>query len=329
MKVLVTGAGGFLGNATLEAVHAAGHEVFALVRPTTDTSRLSWPERGITPIVGDLREPGDWIRSVKSVDAVVHLAAAPSGSLSEQFAGTVLATERLLEALDLDSLTRFVHVSSLSVYDYTAPATGGTVDESTRLEPRPAERDAYTITKLEQERLVRETVKPELLVVVRPGAVYGPGKEWHHGTALRVGRFAVVAAPGSRMKLTYLTNCADALVTALETPGAAGRTFNVVDDDPPTHIEFFRACRRAGATHGRVIALPWWAFRAVGRAVHVVNRLLFSGRARLPEIIDLRRQAARWRPLNYPNVAARQGLGWRPRVGLDDGVTAMVAGRRP
>ena len=263
------------------------------------------------------------------MDAVVHLAAAPSGSLSEQFAGTVLATERLLGALDLDALTRFVHVSSLSVYDFTAPATGGALDESTPLEPRPAARDAYTITKLEQERLVRETVKPDQLVVVRPGAVYGPGKEWDHGAALRVGRFALVAAAGARMRLTYVTNCADALVAALVAPGAAGRTFNVVDDDPPTHIEFFRACRRAGATHARGIAVPWWAFRAVGRAIHVVNRLLFGGRARLPEIVDLRRQTARWRPLTYPNAAAREGLEWKPCVGLDDGVAAMIAGRRP
>ena len=123
MRLLVTGAGGFLGNATVDAVHAAGHEVVALVRPTTDTAGLGWRERGITPIVGDLLEPGDWIRAVM-VDAVVHLAAAMSGSLSEQLAATVLATERLLDALNLDALTRFVHVSSLSVYDFTAPSDG-------------------------------------------------------------------------------------------------------------------------------------------------------------------------------------------------------------
>ena len=124
----------------MDAVCAAGHEVVALVRPTTDTARLGWPERGISPIVGDLREPGDGTCVVRTVDAVVHLAAATSGSLSEQFAGTVLATERLLAALDLDALTRFVHVSSLSVRDLTAPETGGALDESTPLEPRPAAR---------------------------------------------------------------------------------------------------------------------------------------------------------------------------------------------
>lgn len=329
MKVLVTGASGFLGTATVDAMHAAGHEVVALVRPTADTTRLGWSELGITTIVGDLRQPGDWTDAVKAVDAVVHLAAAPSGGLSEQFAGTVLATERLLGALDLDALTRFVHVSSLSVYDFTAPATGGALDESTLLEPRPAARDAYTITKLEQERLVRETVKSDQLVVVRPGAIYGPGKEWDHGAALRAGRFALVAASGARMRLTFVTNCADALVAALVAPGAAGGTFNVVDDDLPTHGEFFRACRRAGATPARGITVPWAAFRAVGLAVHVVNRLLFRGRARLPEVVDRRRQTARWRPLNYPNVAARTGLKWKPRVELEDGVAAMVAGRRP
>jgi 2-alkyl-3-oxoalkanoate reductase len=328
MKVLVTGAGGFLGRAVVDALLSRGHEVLAMVRPAT-SSVPSFPT-AVATVRGDLRQRGAWESEVQKADAVVHLAAAASGSLSEQFAGTVLATENLLAACRGSRVSRFVHVSSFSVYDFTSPPTGGALDEATPLESHPERRDAYTSTKLVQERLVVETCSATdiELVVARPGAVFGPGKEWDHGAALHVGSVALVFAPRSQMRLTYVTNCADALAAAVTAEGAPGRTLNVVDDDLPTHAEFFSACHDAGLTRKRALGVPWPMVATIGTTFDLIDRTAFGRRARLPELVARRRQMARWRPLLYPNDAVKCAVGWAPRVHWRDGVDMIAAGRR-
>ena len=115
MRLLITGASGFLGRAIVRAAIEAGHEPIALVRPSTDTDGFGWPDR-VRIVRGDLLEPGHWTAALRDVEAVAHAAAVMSGDPARQFAGTVTATEKLLNALDLPNLRRFVHVSSFSVY---------------------------------------------------------------------------------------------------------------------------------------------------------------------------------------------------------------------
>jgi len=123
VKVLITGAGGFLGRATVAATLAAGHDVLALHRPASPPP-ASEATSGLTWIAGDLRQPGEWRALIADAEAVIHCAAAASGDLATQLAGTVLATENLLAALPA-ALRRFVHVSSFSVYDFDDPGFFG------------------------------------------------------------------------------------------------------------------------------------------------------------------------------------------------------------
>ena len=91
--------------------------------------------------------------------------------------------------------------------------------------------------------------------MVRPGAVYGPGNEWDHGAAPRVGRFALVAAAGARMRLTYVTNCADALVAALvacEVPRVAPSTWSTT-----TRRRTSSSSGPAGGPEPRTPAASW------------------------------------------------------------------------
>ena len=319
MKVLVTGASGFLGREVVTAAAAAGHEVVALVRPTAQLGDLGWPA-SVTVVRGDLRQIGDWAQKLGGIEAVAHLAAAPSGDLPTQFSGTVVATENLLMHLPIQSRHLFVHVSSFSVYDYTSVKFRGSVTEATPIDPAPEKRDAYTITKIAQEQLVTKACQAAgtHLVIVRPGAIVGPGKDWGFGRVMKLGRFDLIFSPGAKFPLTYVSNCAQSIVKALDAQVPSGSAYNVVDDELPTYGRFHRLGRRfAGKTVGPALYLPWLGVFLLGAAVSLVNRLIFGGGAKLPELLDWRRQRVRWRPMTYSNRAAKQDLGWFPAVPLD------------
>jgi nucleoside-diphosphate-sugar epimerase len=327
MKVLVTGAGGFLGRAVVAAAARAGHEVVALVRPASVGGGEAFPP-GVTAVAGDLRQCGPWRDALGDVDAIVHCAAA-FGDLPSQLAGTVLATENLLATLPA-SMRRIVHVSSLSVYDFDAPRLGGVLDEATPLEAAPLRRDAYTQTKLIQEKLVRDYAARAAteLVVIRPGAIYGPGKDWDAGTGLKAGRFDLIFAPLAAMRLIHVDNCADAIVAALAAPLDGPLTVNLIDPEQPSHWRYHGLARRAGVPVGIAIPVPYIFVLALGGAARLASKLFFRGRARLPELLDPPRQRVRWRPLRYPNVRARAALGWVPRLDLAQGVATLATADR-
>ncbi len=326
MRVLVTGASGFLGRSVVQAASAAGHEVTALVRPTANPEKLNWPEN-VRVVRGDLRQVGEWSKQLGDIEAVAHLAAAPSGDLHTQFSGTVVATEKLVEHLPMGSLHRFVHVSSFSVYDYEALGFHETLTEATPIEPKPETRDAYTLTKIVQERLVVDACEKANtpLVIIRPGAIVGPGKNWGFGRVMKLGRFDLIFAPGATFPLTVVDNCAAAIVKALDAPVRSGSVYNIVDDELPSYSRFHRLGRQFGDTEiGPALYVPSIAVYLIGAAVALVNRLALKGRAKLPEFLDRRRQRVRWRALSYSNRAAKLELGWSPSVSLEAAIPSLI-----
>jgi len=201
MKLFVTGSTGFVGNAVVTARLERGHDVVALVRPATSLDEVLWAkQQAVTIARGDLRRRGGWEEELGACDAVIHLAAAGSGDFYTQFAATVLATENLLAAMAASGPRRLVHISSFSVYDYRAVRDGDPLDETSPLEARPTERDDYLQTKLIQEEMVRrfEREHDAAVTILRPGAIYGPGKLWNAGRAVRLGAPAEDAVRGLR-----------------------------------------------------------------------------------------------------------------------------------
>ncbi|WP_057884590.1 NAD-dependent epimerase/dehydratase family protein [Tsuneonella troitsensis] len=310
MKVFLTGAGGFLGSAITNAAAASGHSVLALYRPC---SRIEPPSELVEPVKGDLRQRGDWTEKLAEANCVVHCAAAASGDLATQLTGTVLATENLLAALP-EGLQRFVHISSFSVYDFSAPGPFGRLDEESVLEPHPLRRDAYTQTKLIQERMIRAhcNAKDIPLVVLRPGAIYRTAADWDYGRALRAGPFDLIFGPLSSMRLVHVDDCASAVIAAIDAPLERELVINIVGSKPITYWGLYRRARQSGEMLGIPIPVPYMLVRMLGGAAWVASRVFFEGRARLPEWLDLPRQEARWRSLSYSNRRARAELGWHP-----------------
>lgn len=330
MKLFVTGANGFLGRHVVAEAIAQGHDVIAMVRSPRSVAAAPWrDDERVTVVAGDVRRAAPaWVDALGRADAVVHLAAAVGGDFATQFASTVLGTEQLLASMVAAGVRRLVHVSTFSVYDYRAIATGGVLDETSALEARPADRDEYAQTKLVQERLVRGFAADHQgrVTIIRPGAVYGPEHLWDAGRAVRLaGPLWAALAPNGELKLTYVENCAQAIVLAAEKDEAVGETLNIVDDDPPTQREYEAAMKRAGFSVGTSVPIPYVAAKGFGEAMAWISRRRYGGKLRLPAYAVPAKMDSQYRPLHYPNARAKRVLGWTPRYRLDEALARIAA----
>ncbi|MDJ0787926.1 MAG: NAD(P)-dependent oxidoreductase [Myxococcota bacterium] len=309
MRVLVTGATGFLGKAVVSALLDRGHTVRVLVRPSARLDRLEWVSK-VEVARGDLRGGADLAPALEGVDAVAHVAAQVLGDPMAQFQGTVLGTERLLSALPGSGVRRLLLLSSLSVYDWRAPR--GRLDEDSVLEQAPYERDGYAVAKLWQERLCREYAEKESLdlVVLRPGFIWGSTREWIDGVGIQAGPLVLVNGPFRRLPLTHVDNCADAVAEALGSEAAAGGTFNVFDSDETRAWRYGSEFARRSGLAGW-LPFPYHAGLLLAYLASGVARLLLGPRYRLPGILLPQRYRARFRSLRFPNARLR-GLGWSP-----------------
>ena len=174
MRALVTGANGFLGRHVVSTLLARGIDVRAVVRPAARLEALGWPS-SVEVFRADLRASRELGRAFEGVDVLLHLAAVVSGAEDAQFAGTVVGTERLLDAMAASACRRLVLCSTFSVYDFSS--TRRILDENSPLHAAQDvyARDGYTIAKWWQERVTRRFAETHGwdLTVLRPGFIWG------------------------------------------------------------------------------------------------------------------------------------------------------------
>jgi nucleoside-diphosphate-sugar epimerase len=334
MTVLVTGATGFLGSALVERLLTHGEAgVVALARPGSRLDRLAplVDRHGsrLRILTGSLSstEAASRVLAEARPHVVHHAAAGLRGAPADLFLNTVVASRNLLEAaLRTAPRPRFVLVSSFSVYGVADRPRGSRLDEQTPLEPHPERRDPYAQAKLRQERLFEEyrAAHGVEVVVLRPGVIYGPG-----GAAIpsRVGLalpgvFLAIAG-GNTLPLSYVENCADALVMAGREEAAGGRVFNVHDDDLPTSREFLRRYRREVGPL-RTLPLPYPATMALAWAI---ARYHEASRGQLPAVLTPYRVASTWKGNRFDN-ARLKSIGWRPTVPTEEGLRRHFAALR-
>ncbi len=315
MRVLVTGAAGFLGRHVVASLLQRGHSVRALIRPTAPIDDLDWADR-VDIVRADLRRPGPLAPAFEGVDVLVHLAARVGGNESAQMADTVVGTERLLEAMAGASTRRLVLASSFSVYDWGA--TRGTLTEESPLESDLYHRDGYAIAKTWQERVVRRMSQEHHwdLTVLRPGFIWGRDHEYLAGLGQKLGRWHLVFGPSTRLPLTHVENCADCFAEAVENPRAAGETFNVVDGHDMSSWHYLGEYLRRSGVRGHRIPVPYMVALSGSLLADWINRRLCRGRARLPGLLIPCRFRARFKPLQFSTRTLREILEWRPPLDL-------------
>jgi len=331
-RVLVTGASGFIGTRVVAALLAYGFsEIRCFVRPSSRLERLRQVIAGkrenqsVDIVYGDLLVRNDCNGAADGVSVVFHLAAGFDKSFAGAFMNSALATRNLVESfLERGSVTRFVNVSSFSVYSNLRLKRGELLDENTPLEDAPQLRhDAYGFGKLEQEKVIREygAAKGLPYVILRPGTVYGPGKRELTGR-IGIDTFGLFMHIGGAndLPLTYVDNCAEAIVLAGLVPGVDGETYNVVDDETLTSSQFLREYGRKVESF-RSIKVPY--FVAFAFSVLWEEHSRRTG-GQLPPAFNRRRCAADWKGNRFSNAKVKAGLGWRPRVPLMEGMARYL-----
>ncbi len=323
MRVLITGAGGFLGRHVTRAVAGRGHAVRALVRPSKQLRRDVFPSQ-VEIVHGDLLAPSGLRGCLEGIDAVIHLAASVAGDEEMQFANTVVGTENLLEQLATVGAVRFVHCSTFSVYDWRE--AGAVLDESAPLERDLYGRDGYAIAKTWQERLVRRYAERHNwpLVVFRPGFIWGRGAGYPAGSGTSLGRWHLVFAPGRPLPLTYVENCAECFAIAVDHPQAPDETFNIVDDEEVSAWRYMGRYLRESCVGGNRVCVPYWCGLALAHLATRISKAAFNGKGKLPGLLMPVRFRARFRPVRFSNQKVRLMLGWRPHWNFDQAWERMI-----
>ncbi|ADB75132.1 NAD-dependent epimerase/dehydratase family protein [Geodermatophilus obscurus] len=315
MRVLVTGASGMLGRATATGLLERGDEVTVLQRRP---SGLPCAE-----VLGDVADPAVVGRAVRGQDAVLHLAAKVdvTGPWAEYVTANVDGTRTVVDACRTADVGRLVHVSSPSV------AHAGTALAGVGAGPAdPARaRGRYARSKAMAELDVLAADSPSLAVLaVRPHLVWGPGDTQLVGRIVeraRAGRLPVIGSGAALIDTTYVDNAAAALVAAVDACGPVhGEALVVSNGEPRPVAEVLgRLCRAAGVPVPRR-RVPFGAAYAVGAAVEGIWAV--TGRRQVPPITRFLAEqlaTAHW----FDQRRTRTALGWRPRVGLDEGFSRL------
>lgn len=320
--LFLTGATGLVGSHVAEEALRRGHHVKALVRASSDTTHLD--ALGVEKVAGDLEDTDALRRGVSGADWVINCAAKVGdwGPLEEFRRLNVAALRLLLDAASEAGVERFVHVSSLGVYE--GRDHHGT-DETV---PTAAQAlDGYTRSKVEAEALALSYVKDRdlPLTVVRPGFIYGERDRTVLPkllNSLRSGVFRYFGSGDQALNCIYVKNLVHAIFLAAESPAAVGEVFNVTDGRRVSKREFVgRVAELAGLKPPKA-KIPLWLARFLA---NVMEGVAIRRGSTTPPLVNKARYKFLGLNLDFSVEKARRVLGYDPPFTTEEGLKAAVA----
>ena len=318
MRVLVTGATGFTGGHLARTLAGKGYAVRALVRDQGRAAALT--QSGIELVAGDLEDRASLDRAARGVDVVYHIAAIyRQAGLPEARYRAVNATavRSVIEAAARSGARRVVHCSTVGVHgDIEHPPAG----EDAPLSPG----DVYQATKVEGEAIARQASADTgiAVVIARPTGIYGPGDrrllKLFRGVARR--RFVVLGNGRIYYHLTYIDDLVEGFRLCGEVPAAAGRTYILAGGEVTTLDELVGLVAREAGVPPPRLHLPVWPFWTAGALCEALCAPLGIEPPLYRRRVDFFTKSRA-----FDISRARAELGYRPQVGLRDGIQRTLA----
>ena len=321
MKVLVTGANGFLGRALAERLAQAGDSVRVLLRDRAQSSRFD--ELGAEIAYGTLENIDSLRAAVHGVARIFHCAAASTDWAPWRVfvAANVQGVRNLLAAAsESGEVERFVHVSTTDVYGYPAEPcdeSGALVDVGL----------PYNSTKILGEQSVWHYYERKRLpvTVLRPATIYGPrSRDFAVEITKRLRLRQMLLVDGGRVPggFVYVDNVVDALLSAAESASSIGKAYNLRDETEESWRDYVQALADALDMPRPWLKLPFPAAYGTAAVFERLQLLLrLPGRPPLTRhaVLLLARNAA------FPIERARNDLGFRSAVSFGEGLALTAA----
>ena len=324
MKILVTGGGGFLGQALCRGLLERGHEVLSFNRGHYPALQ----SLGVGQICGDLADAAAVRHALAGVDAVFHNAAKAGawGRYESYYRANVLGTEHVLEACRAQGVARLVYTSTPSVtHRATHPVEGLGAEQVPYGENFQA---AYAATKAIAERAVLAANGPALATVaLRPRLIWGPGDKQlvpRLAERARQGRLRLVGDGRNRVDTTYIDNAAQAHFAAFAhlAPGAkcAGKAYFISNGEPlPMHELLNRLLAAVGAPPVSKTMSFKSAYRIGALCEKAWPWLRLPGEPPMTRFLAEQLCTPHW----YSMEPARRDFGYVPKVSIEEGLRRL------
>ncbi len=327
--ILVTGATGFMGSRLVERLLDRGYRnLRCFTRSSSMPAKVEalagLRREGVHVeiIRGNLLSPEDCLAATKNVAVIYHLAAGRGEkSFPDAYMNSVVSTRNLLDAcLTHKCLKRLVNVSSFAVYTNAKKKLSRLLDESCPVESRPELRgDAYCFAKVHQDEMIYEYGKRYGVpyVIVRPGAVYGPGNLAITGRVGIDGFGVFLHLGGSNpIPLTYVDNCVDAISLAGLKSGIDGEVFNILDDELPSSWRFLRLYKK----NVRRFASLYIPHVVSYGLCYLWEKYSSWSEGQLPPSYNRKKWHAIWKKTRFSNQKLKARMGWTPLISTKEGL---------
>ena len=324
MKVLVTGAAGFIGGHLVDMLVERGDEVRALLRPGGDTGHLR-TLAGVEIMHGDLTDAASLKCAVQGVHSVFNVAAitGPWGLEEVYKAVNVQGLADLIHAAMDAGVQRIVHTSSITVYGHHLP---GIVTEEC---PYHADNNPYSRTKIDGEKLISKLVKEygAPVVVVRPAWVYGPRDIASFSRFVNLvesGKGFIIGTGKNIVPVVYVRDVALGLIKAGDAgKEAIGRAYNIADDRRVTQAEYLNTIADALHVPHVSLKLPLSAVFLAGRTAEVLWQAMGRRKAAPPPLTTYGVTLLGGNQ-QFSIDRARRELGYAPEFDVKRGVAEGV-----
>lgn len=313
MKVLISGASGFVGKPLCAELLRQEQSVRAAVRLARSNN---FPAENIETVsIGDINSETDWTEALRDIKVVIHLAARAhamknnaTDPLDEFRKVNLDGTWNLARQACDAGVQRFIFISSIKVNG-----------ESTRLghpytpEDQPAPIDSYGISKREAEDALRQLAEETGMevVIIRPPLVYGPGVKANFRSVMHWLNKSIplpLGAIHNKRSFVALDNLIDLIITCIDHPAAANQTFLAGDGEDLSTTELLQRLGQALGEPAKLFSMPIWMLKAgailLGKR-DITERLCNSLQVDISKAITL--------------------LGWQPPVKVDDALKKTAA----